>query len=44
MMDILNTHKNFNRKYKNVLHIRLEDFVHNNLYLSKERITKLLKK
>ena len=42
MMDILNTPKIFNKKYKNVLHIRLEDFVINNAYLPKEKITKLL--
>jgi hypothetical protein len=44
MMDILNTPENFNKKYKNVLHIRLEDFVTHNLYLAKERITKLIER
>lgn len=44
MKDILNTPKNFNKSYNNVLHIRLEDFVDLNLYLDKERIINLLNK
>ncbi len=43
-MDIINTPSTFNKKYKNVLHIRLEDFVTHNLYLKVERIIDLLKK
>ena len=42
MYDIINTNINFNKKYKNVLHLRLEDFVTHNLYIPVERITKLL--
>ena len=44
MTDIINTPSSFNKKYKNVLHIRLEDFVLHNLYLKVERIIDLLKK
>tara|TARA_B110000483_G_scaffold240420_1_gene320968 strand:- start:2327 stop:3118 length:792 start_codon:yes stop_codon:yes gene_type:complete len=44
MYDIVNTNINFNKKYKNVLHIRLDDFVYHNLYLNVDRIIKLLKK
>jgi hypothetical protein len=44
MVDIINTPIAFNKKYKNVLHLRLEDFVTCNLYLEKERITDLLDK
>ena len=44
MKDIINTPESFNKKYKNVLHIRLEDFVTYNLYLNIERIINLLKK
>ena len=44
MIDIINTPPAFNKKYKNVLHIRLEDFVTYNLYLKVERIIDLLKK
>jgi hypothetical protein len=44
MIDIVNTPITFNKKYKNVLHIRLEDFVTHNLYLKVERIIKLLEK
>lgn len=44
MIDIINTPSSFNKKYKNVLHIRLEDFVTHNLYLNVERIIDLLKK
>lgn len=40
--DILNTPNNFNKIYKNVLHIRLEDFVEHNLYIDKNRIIELL--
>jgi len=42
MQDILNTSLNFNKIYKNVLHIRLEDFVTHNLYIDKYRIINLL--
>jgi hypothetical protein len=44
MIDIINTPLSFNKKYKNVLHIRLEDFVTHNLYIKVERIIDLLKK
>jgi len=44
MIDILNTPLTFNKKYKNVLHVRLEDFVTYNLYLNVNRIIDLLKK
>ena len=43
MMDILNTPNNFNKIHKYVLHLRLEDFVTNNLLIKKERIINLLK-
>lgn len=42
--DIINTPENFIKKYKNVLHLRLEDFVKHNLYIPKERIIDLIKK
>jgi len=42
MDEILNTPIHFNKRYKNVLHLRLEDFVTYNLYIPKERIIKLL--
>jgi len=41
MKDILNTPTNFNKKYKYVLHLRLEDRVIN-WYIPKERIVDLL--
>lgn len=44
MIDIINTPSTFLKKYKNVLHIRLEDFVTHNLYLNVERILDLLNK
>ncbi len=44
MIHILNTPKDFQKNYKNVLHVRLEDFVTGNLYVSIERIIKLFKK
>lgn len=44
MINIVNTPVTFNKKYKNVLHIRLEDFVTHNLYLNVNRIIKLLEK
>ncbi len=44
MKDILITPTSFNKRYKNVLHIRLEDFVKHNLYLKVERICTLLDK
>ena len=43
MINILNTPSNFTKKYKNVLHVRLEDFVSLNLFLPTERIISLLK-
>jgi hypothetical protein len=43
MIDILNTSLNFNKKYKFVLHLRLEDFVTHNFYIRKERIVEILK-
>ena len=44
MTDIVNTPIKFNKKYKNVLHLRLEDFVTHNLHLNNERIILLLEK
>jgi len=44
MIDIINTPNSFNKCYKNVLHIRLEDFVQHNLYIRTERIINLLEK
>ena len=44
MIDIINTPFTFNKKYKNVLHIRLEDFVTHNSYLDVNKIIKLLEK
>jgi len=44
MIDIIKTPITFNKYYKNVLHIRLEDFVKYNLYLNSDRIINLLKK
>ena len=44
MLDILNTPNNFTKKYRYVLHLRLEDFVTHNLYIKKERIVELLQK
>jgi hypothetical protein len=44
MINILNTPNNFTKKYKYVLHLRLEDFVTHNLYIKKERIVELIKK
>ena len=41
---ILNTPINFKKIYKNVIHLRLEDFVTHNLYLSVERILNLINK
>jgi hypothetical protein len=41
MLDILNTPPIFTKRYKNVLHIRLEDFVTHNLYLPVKRIITL---
>ena len=43
MTNILNTPTIFSKKYKNVLHIRLEDFVTYNLFLPSDRIINLLK-
>jgi len=43
MIDILNTPSSFNKKYKCVLHLRLEDFVTYNLFISKERVVEILK-
>ena len=44
MKDILHTPTTFTKKYKNVLHVRLEDFVTHNLYLDVNRIIQLLEK
>ena len=44
MFDIVNTTPEFSKIYKNVLHVRLEDFVTHNLYLNVERIINLLEK
>jgi hypothetical protein len=42
MIDIITLPANFNKIYKNVLHIRLEDFVTHGFYISKEHIIKLI--
>jgi hypothetical protein len=44
IIDIIDTPINFTKKYKNVIHLRLEDFVTHNLYIDKTRIIELLKK
>jgi hypothetical protein len=44
MMDIICTPPTFTKRYKNVLHIRLEDFVTHGLYLKVDRILSLLDK
>jgi hypothetical protein len=44
MNEIVNTPINFQKRYKNVLHIRLEDFVTHNLFLPYTRIIQLLQK
>lgn len=44
MIDIINTPSSFNKKYKNVLHIRLEDYVKYNMHLEVTRIIELLDK
>jgi hypothetical protein len=44
MIDIINTPSSFNKKYKNVLHIRLEDYVKYNMHLEVKRIIDLLDK
>lgn len=44
MIDILYTPQSFTKRYKNVLHIRLEDFVTYNLYTCKTKIIDLLNK
>lgn len=42
MKEIINTLPSFSKIYKNVLHLRLEDFVTNNLYIRQERIIALI--
>jgi hypothetical protein len=42
IIDILMTPPNFSKRFKYVLHLRLEDFVTHNLYIKKERIVDLL--
>jgi hypothetical protein len=44
MIDIINTPTNFNKKYKLVLHLRLEDFMDHNLYIKPDRILILIDK
>lgn len=44
MYDIVNTPIEFSKTYKNVLHVRLEDFITHNLYLKENRILDLLDK
>lgn len=41
MYDIIHIPEDFNKLYDNVLHIRLEDFVSNNMYIKVERLYKL---
>ena len=43
MIHILNTPIDFQKKYKHVLHVRLEDFITHGLYISTERIINLFK-
>jgi hypothetical protein len=40
--DILNTPSDFKKIYKNVIHLRLEDFVTHNLYISVDKIIALI--
>ena len=42
MNDILNTPLLFNKKYKNVIHLRLEDFVKLNIHIDVDRLITLL--
>ena len=42
MIDIITTPQSFSKIYKNVLHVRLEDFVKHNLYIPCERLIQLL--
>lgn len=44
MKDILNTPSHFNKQYKTVLHIRLEDFVTHGLNLPASRVINCIKK
>lgn len=44
MNDIIKTPDNFTKKYKNVLHLRLEDFVYSNIEIKLDRILSLLEK
>lgn len=44
MVDILYTPATFTKKYKNVLHLRLEDFVTHNMYIPVSRIIDLFRK
>lgn len=44
MYDILNTPNHFKKIYKNVIHLRLEDFVTHNLYISVDKIIDLINK
>ena len=44
MSDILNTPISFSKIYKNVLHLRLEDFVTHNLFIPVNRIIELFEK
>ena len=44
MIDILNTPKEFSKIYKNVLHLRLEDFVTLQLYIPAKKIISLFEK
>ena len=42
MLSIIETPVNFIKKYTNILHVRLEDFVTHNLYLKVERVIRAL--
>jgi len=44
MKNIITTPDEFIKKYKIVLHLRLEDFIKHNLFIKKERILQLLEK
>jgi len=44
MLDIINTPSTFSKIYKNVLHLRLEDFVTHNLFIPVNRIISLFEK
>lgn len=44
MLSIIEPPISFNKKYKNVLHVRLEDFVTHNFYIKVERVINIINK